>query len=219
MPTFAVGRAQLLTGLLAWMFRNGEVEPFPVFLDSPMAIETTEIYAHHRELFDEEMTEFLSGRPMREDLTRSRCAPPPRNRGRSTSRPGPSWSWPARGCAMPAGSCITSRPIWQAPTPTCSSSGYQGYGSLGRRLVDGAKKVTIHGEKMAVNAKIHMLGGFSAHAGQTDLLAWLSSMAPGKPRVVLTHGEDDARGRLSEKVRERFGLEAAMPAMGDVIEV
>ena len=59
-----------------------------------------------------------------------------------------------------------------------------------------------------------MLGGFSAHAGQTDLLAWLSSMAAGKPRVVVTHGEDDARGRLAEKVRERFGLETAMPAMG-----
>ena len=58
-PTFAVGRAQLLTGLLAWMFRTKKVKPFPVFLDSPMAIEATKIYARHRELFDEQMTKFI----------------------------------------------------------------------------------------------------------------------------------------------------------------
>ena len=218
-PTFAVGRAQLLTSLLAWMFRNGEVEPFPVFLDSPMAIETTEIYAHHRELFDEQMTEFVSVRPMREDLrTLKMCATA--DESRKINEQTGSFLVMAG-----AGMCNAGRILHHlkahlgSPDTHVLIVGYQGYGSLGRRLVDGAKKVTIHGEKVAVNAKIHMLGGFSAHAGQTDLLAWLGAMAPSKPRVVLTHGEDDARWALAGKVRECFGLEAALPAMGDVIEL
>ena len=67
-PTFAVGRAQLLTLLLSWMFRKGKVKPFPVFLDSPMAIEATRIYTRHVELFDDEMRKYMSERPLREDL-------------------------------------------------------------------------------------------------------------------------------------------------------
>src|SRR5262249_54961174 len=67
-PTFAVGRAQLLTSLLGWMFRKKKVAPFPIFLDSPMAIEATKIYTQHRELFHEKMEKFISEKPLREDL-------------------------------------------------------------------------------------------------------------------------------------------------------
>ncbi len=71
--------------------------------------------------------------------------------------------------------------------------GYQARGSLGRMLVDGARKVHIFGDSIAVHAQIHSLGGFSAHAGQTDLLKWLEYIAPVKPRVILTHGENKPR--------------------------
>jgi len=67
-PTFAVGRAQLLTSLLAWMVRKKKISPFPIFLDSPMAIEALRIYAAHRELFDDQATKFLAERPLRDDL-------------------------------------------------------------------------------------------------------------------------------------------------------
>lgn len=63
-PTFAVGRAQLLIGLLGWMFRKKMVQPFPVFLDSPMAIEATKIYVKHREIFDDQMKKFIAERPL-----------------------------------------------------------------------------------------------------------------------------------------------------------
>ena len=69
---------------------------------------------------------------------------------------------------------------------------YIARGSLGRRLVEGAKKVRILRDRIEVRASIHTLGGFSAHAGQGELLEWLGAMAAGKPRIVLTHGEDDA---------------------------
>jgi len=97
--------------------------------------------------------------------------------------------------------------------------GYQGRGSLGRQLVDGAREVRIHGEKVAVKAKVHTLSGFSAHAGQSDLLDWFGVMAPSKPRVVLTHGEDRPRGAPARQIQGRFRLKCELPGMGDVIEV
>src|SRR4029077_5809783 len=74
-PTFAVGRAQLITLLLAKMFRAGKVKPFPIFLDSPMAVEATNIYAKHTELFDEEMKAFIRDRPLRVDLKTMKPTP------------------------------------------------------------------------------------------------------------------------------------------------
>jgi metallo-beta-lactamase family protein len=64
---------------------------------------------------------------------------------------------------------------------------------------------------------VHTLGGFSAHAGQADLLGWFDAIAPSKPRVVLTHGEDGPRNSLAAKIRTRSGLEATVPQLGETI--
>jgi len=97
--------------------------------------------------------------------------------------------------------------------------GYQSHESLGRRLVEREKVVSIHGEKIAVKAQVHTLGGFSAHAGQKDLLGWFGAIAPSKPRVVLTHGEDGPREALAKKIRQRFKLGSRLPMMGEVVEL
>jgi metallo-beta-lactamase family protein len=97
--------------------------------------------------------------------------------------------------------------------------GYQSVETLGRRLVEGAQSVRIHGEKIAVRAQIHTLGGFSAHAGQKDLLGWFSAIAPARPRLILTHGEDGPRQELAKKIQERFHLPSELPNMHDVIEL
>ena len=96
---------------------------------------------------------------------------------------------------------------------------HQAEGSLGRRLVNGEKIVSVHGEKIAMKAQVHTLGGFSAHAGQTDLLAWFKSIAPCKPRVVLTHGEDEPRAALAQKIQQQFRLACELPKMGGVVEL
>jgi len=218
-PTFAVGRAQLLTGLLAWMFRKKHVRPFPIFLDSPMAIEATNIYVRHRELFDEGMTRFVAERPLRADLKTMTLSTTAQDSMKINDVPGP--------CLIMAGAgmCNAGRilhhlkaNLWKPETHVLIV-GYQGKGSLGRMLVEGAKVVSIFGEKIAVKAQVHTLGGFSAHAGQTDLLTWFSAIAPAKPRVVLTHGEDEPRTALAKKIQERFGLKTAMPTMGETIEL
>lgn len=217
-PTFAVGRAQLLTGLLAWMFRNQKVRPFPIFLDSPMAIEATKIYTRHRELFDEGMTKFIAERPLRADLKTMKLCVSSEDSRAINDVPGP--------CLVMAGAgmCNAGRilhhlrqHLWKPDTHVLIV-GYQSHQSLGRQLVDGAKLVSIHGEKIAVKATVHTLGGFSAHAGQTDLLKWFGALAQARPRVILTHGEDEPRAALAKEIQRRFKISCTLPAMGEVVE-
>jgi len=96
--------------------------------------------------------------------------------------------------------------------------GYQGAGTLGRLLVEGVDPVKIHGETIAVRANIHTLGGFSAHAGQADLLSWFAPVAKSRPQVVLTHGEDGPRRVLAGLIEARHGLEPLLPGLGEEME-
>jgi metallo-beta-lactamase family protein len=106
--------------------------------------------------------------------------------------------------------------LWR-PSTHVVVVGFQAHGSLGRLLVDGARFVTLFGEKIAVHAKIHTLGGFSAHAGQGDLLKWFGALAGSRPRVVLTHGEDGPRATLAGLIKERFDLPCILPSLGEQI--
>ncbi len=218
-PTFAVGRAQLLMLLLSQMFRSQRVRPFPVFLDSPMAIAATEIYERHHELFDNEMLQYIAQKPVVADLKSLTLCVTAEDSKKINDQPGP--------CLVMAGAgmCNAGRilhhlkaNLWKPETHVVIV-GYQGDGSLGRQLVDGKKIVSIFGEKIAVKAQVHTLGGFSAHAGQTDLLGWFSAIAPSQPRVVLTHGENEPRAKLAGKILERFKLKAQLPALNETIEL
>ena len=97
--------------------------------------------------------------------------------------------------------------------------GYQAEGTLGRQLVDGAKTVRIFGETISVKAQVHLLGGLSAHAGQSELLRWFDVVAGSKPRIVLSHGEDKGRKPLADLISIRYGLSPVLPEYGEVIEL
>jgi metallo-beta-lactamase family protein len=217
-PTFAVGRAQLLMILLSGMFRRKKIKPFPIFLDSPMAIKATKIYAQHFELFDDAMLKYMREKPLREDL---KLLKPCVTAGQSKAInqcPGP--------CLVMAGAgmCNAGRilhhlkqNLWKLETSVLMV-GYQARGSLGRLLIEGAKEVNIFGEKIAVRANIHTLGGFSAHARQTELLDWVDAVAASRPLMVLTHGEDDQRQALDQLIKKQYKLKTILPMQGDVIE-
>jgi metallo-beta-lactamase family protein len=218
-PTFAIGRAQLLMLLLSQMFRKKKIRPFPIFLDSPMAIKASRIYAEHKELFDEDMLKYISQRPIREDLKSLTLCETAEDSKKINDVPG--------ACLVMAGAgmCNGGRilhhlknNLWKPETHVVIV-GYQGDGSLGRQLVDGAKEVKIFGEKIAVKAQVHTLGGFSAHAGQTDLLAWFSVVAPAKPRVVLTHGENEPRKILAGLIQQRYKLKPLLPELNESVEL
>jgi metallo-beta-lactamase family protein len=218
-PVFAVGRTQLLLYLLAQMFRQKVVPKFPIFLDSPMAIEATKIYWSNLQLFDDEFKALNRERPLTEDLNTLKATPTAPESMALNDLPGP--------CLIMAGSGMCNggrilhhlkQNLWRAGTSVLIV-GYQGEGSLGRRLVDGDKVVSIFGEKIAVKASIHTLNGFSAHAGQTELLKWVSPMVNGRPRLFLTHGEARGREPLAKLIQSRFGLPAELPELGTIVNL
>jgi metallo-beta-lactamase family protein len=216
-PTFAVGRAQLLTMLLAWMFRNKKVQPFPLFLDSPMAIEASKIYQHHPELFDDEMNAFLKQGALSHDLKTLRLSTTAEDSKKINDEPGPFLVLAGAGMCNGGRILHHLRHNLAKPETHVAIVGYQAVGTLGRMLVDGKKEVTMFGEPIQVNAQVHTLGGFSAHAGQKDLLGWFEAIAPSKPRVVLTHGEDEPRGALAKLIQQRFRLPSTSPSLQDVL--
>jgi len=97
--------------------------------------------------------------------------------------------------------------------------GYQSHGTLGRRIVDGADEVRIHGQTIRVNAKVHTLGGLSAHAGQTELIAWAKNVNPKPRRLILTHGEPHARDALRDKLIQQWGIQGDRPLLGQTYEL
>lgn len=216
-PTFAVGRAQMLLYLMALMFRHRVVPKFPVFVDSPMAIEATRIYAQHLDLFDEEFQAIQRERPLAADLDTVKATPTAAESQALNDLPGP--------CMILAGSgmCTGGRilhhfkqNLWRKETAVVIV-GYQSQGTLGRQLIEGAKQVSIFGEKIAVKARVHTLGGFSAHAGQTDLVRWFDHLAGSRPQAVLIHGEAKGRDSLARLLEQRYGLLAAKPNLGDTL--
>jgi len=222
-PTFAVGRAQLLVTLMSWIFRHKHIKPFPLFLDSPMAIEASNIYFKHfrhtPELFDDRLLAYIKQKPIRADLKTLTSTATAEQSKKINDCPGP--------CLVLAGAgmCNAGRILHHLkanlgkPETHVLIVGYQAHGSLGRRLVEHEKLVRIHGEKIPVKARVHTLGGFSGHAGQKDLMHWFDVIAPCKPRVVLTHGEHKPRETLAGLIRARYGLKPLIPQMGVTIEV
>jgi metallo-beta-lactamase family protein len=218
-PVFAVGRTQLLLYLLAGAFQRGTLPRFPIYIDSPMAIEATKIYAKHPELYDDEALAMQQSGDLREHLDTAQFCPTADDSRALNRVSGP--------CLIMAGAgmCTGGRILHHfrhnlsRPTTTVLIVGYQGHGSLGRLLVDRKPTVTIFGEKIPVRASVHTFGGLSGHAGQTDLLRWFDSLAASRPRVILTHGEEKARKTLGKIIEERHKLRVDYPALQETIEL
>ena len=218
-PTFAIGRAQLMLYHLAIMFHRGVVKPFHVYLDSPMAIEASKEMVTHPELFDEELLEWKSRGLLPLDKAWFHASVTARDSQSLNDVEGPCLI--LAGAGMCNGGRILHHLRHGLPRDNTHVLivGYQTQGSVGRRLVDAAKSVSIFGEKISVRAKVNTLGGFSAHAGQSDLLKWFTPLAASRPQIILTHGEDAPRKKLSATIQERFGLRSQLPSQGNIVEI
>jgi metallo-beta-lactamase family protein len=217
-PAFAIGRTQLLLYLLAGAFKRKTLPPFPIFIDSPMAIEATQIYRRHPELYDAEAMAMQKSGELSTLLRTVRACPKAADSRGLNHVKGP--------CLIMAGAgmCTGGRILHhlQYNLPQAQTQvlivGFQSRGSLGRALVDGKKLVTIYGQKVQVRAAIHTMGGLSGHADQSDLMNWFGSLAPSRPRVILTHGEDKARTALGRLIEQRTQIKTEYPKLGEVIE-
>lgn len=219
-PAFAIGRVQTLLFHLAEAVREGKLGDVPVYLDSPMARRATQIYATHQDLYDEETKALIRQRQLRENLRNMHVI--------QTARESAALNGSDEPCVIIAGSgmCEGGRIVhhlkhnlWKEGVAVVLV-GYMAAGTLGRALAEGARRVEIFGQPIAVRAAVHTLSGFSAHAGQRDLVAWLREVAPSRPRVVLTHGEEGPRAALRDKLGETYGFETIdCPERGEMVDV
>jgi metallo-beta-lactamase family protein len=218
-PAFAIGRTQQILYQLAILFHQKKVPPFPVFVDSPMAIEAGKVFAHHPDLFDEEATDWKNLGVLPLDRSWFKFTTSAEESKQLNDIKGP--------CAIMAGSgmCnggrIQHHLKFNLPHPTTHVLivGFQGYGSLGRQLVEGAEHVKIHGESINIHASVHTLSGLSAHAGQNDLLKWFDSLAREKPKVILTHGENPQREALAALIEKSYSLKSLLPQLNEVVDI
>jgi metallo-beta-lactamase family protein len=213
-PAFAIGRSQEVLYLLGKHYEEWELDRFQVFLDSPMAIEASKVYWDHTHLHDEEATRLQAGNdgmPLLPNLklTRNTEESMAINRVRS-------------GAIIIAGSgmCNGGRIVHHLKhnLPDARNHviivGFQAYGSTGRRLVDGEASVRIHGEDVAVRAKIHTVGGLSAHGDQDDLARWYECMQ-NRPPVWLVHGERESQIAFKDYLSQRNGAQVHLPDPGE----
>lgn len=215
-PTFAVGRTQDLLYIFNDLVSSGRLGKTAVYVDSPLAGEATKIYLAHPEVYDEEARKLFGrkrGRALKLHFIESIRQSQRLNSIRS-------------GAIIMAGSgmCEGGRirhhfkhNIWR---PECSIVfvGFQAQGTLGRKIIDGAGKVNVLGEDMAVRAKVYTIGGFSAHGDQEDLLDWLAVFR-NRPEVFIVHGEETAALDFEKAVSNRFGFVTHVPRRGDVFQL
>lgn len=219
-PSFAVGRAQEILFHLGCLYHQGKLDDWTVFLDSPMAIEVTQVYDNWLHLMDNKDIRCLTrfGRESLEKFlpTLKLC---------NSAEESMAINRIERGAIIIAGSgmCTGGRirhhfkhRIWDNRN-TIIFIGFQAMGTLGRLLVDGKKRIKMWSDTFVVRAHVATLGGFSAHAGQSGLIAWARNFQP-TPRLVLIHGESDALQTLADKLRATHGIESQIPAQGDTIE-
>lgn len=214
-PAFAVGRTQELLYQFARHYDDWGLEHWRICLDSPMAIQATEVYAKYEELHDRETLQLRreAGRRLADKLEMIRT--PQQSQALNRARSG-------LVIIAASGMCEGGRVrhhlknlLWR-PRTHIVIVGFQARGTTGRKLVDGAAYVSLWGEPVRVKATVHTLGGFSAHADQQGLIDWYRGIR-GKPPVWLVHGEDEARAALAQQLKRKVGARVTVPRLGDAI--
>jgi len=214
-PAFTVGRTQDLRYLMAEHYEEWGLDNWHIFLDSPMGIDATRVYGEYRHLYGAKLFGPDSNLP---DLDNFHMT--------HSTEESMAINGIESGAIIIAGSGMCSggrihhhlkNNIWK---PGCHLVivGYQAYGTLGRRLVDGVEEIRLWGNTYPVRASIHTIGGLSAHADQQDLLDWYGAFSS-RPPVYLVHGEPDAQAVLVEKLKQRFDAPARIAAFEQTVRI
>lgn len=211
-PAFAVGRTQELLYILNQLIDRGEIPPLPIYIDSPMAIRTTDLFMQHSELFDLQMREAVLRGESPLHFPEAIFTPSVEESRAINDIKGGVMIISASGMGD-AGRIKhhLKHNLWR-PESTVLFVGYQAEGSLGRRLLDGAKEVTLFGEEIAVRARIVSLDGYSAHADRNELLQWVGKFKKMPQQIILVHGETAAQVGLAAALQEEYGVSAYIPA-------
>ncbi len=218
MPAFAVGRTQEILYLFAQYYKQWDLHRWQIFLDSPLAIEATRVFMQHSDLFDEEMLALWQKNKYQSIL-------PNLNISRTTNQ-SMALNRIHSGAIIIAGSGMCSggrikqhlkHNVWRSDCHVIIS-GFMARGTLGRKLVDGAKQIKLWGETVQVAASIHTIGGLSAHADQTGLKNWYNNFN-NRPHIVLVHGEEQAQECLRKVLKKELNANVTVAKYGQKIDL
>ncbi len=216
-PSFAIGRTQDLLYILNNLVKEKRLHNINVYLDSPLAEEATEVYLSHPECFDEEARKNFTTEDFDEAIKLHFVQTVEDSMAINKIRSG---IIVIAGSGMCEGGRIKHHLKHNLWRPECSVVfvGFQGKGTLGREIVDGARTVHILGEEIAVRSSVYTINGFSAHADQAELLGWLSCFK-NSPEVFVVHGEEEVSISFGELVKEKFGFITHIPEKGEAFEL
>ena len=217
-PSFALERTQDLLYTLN-LFRNTNQMPhIPVILDSPLAIKITDIYKKYTKLFDETFQQILKVDKDLFSFPDFKQTPTTQESKTINELQGPAVI--IAGSGMADGGRVQHHLIHHLGNPDDQVVfvGFCTAGTLGRKLIEGATRVRIMDQVRVVRAQIKSINSFSAHADQKGLVGWLAGFTT-KPTIILTHGEDEAREILSNKIRRQLKNKTLLPTLGQTISI
>lgn len=211
-PAFALERAQEVLYSLFLLQQKGQLPlDMPIFLDSPLAIKATAIFRRHPSFADSEMHELLQEGHDPLNLPNLRMTSTVQESQAINAYDGSAIIISASGmCNAGRIKHHLRHNIWKSGA-SIVFTGYQAMGTPGRHIVDGAQFVNLFGERLAIKAKIFTIGGFSAHAGQSQILDWVGAFAHKNMQIFLTHGEEKAQNTLAALLAERFSVQVSAP--------
>ncbi len=218
-PSFALERAQEVLYYLNVLLRKDLVPHLVAFLDSPMALRTIEVFEKHPDLFDDDMKALVQsgqspfqfpGLTLVSTVDESKSI----NHIRGTAIV-------IAGSGMCTGGRIKHHLAVNIDRPesTVLFVGYQAHGTLGRELVDGAKKIRLFGAMRDVRARVSRINGFSGHADRTELVRWISHLTSPPRRMFLNHGELSSMEAFRDYLSEKVGLTADIPEYRETVEL
>jgi metallo-beta-lactamase family protein len=219
MPAFAVGRTQQVVMLLHELINEKAIPDIPMFVDSPLAVNVTEVFRKHEEEWDAETNSFFEANGDPFGWKRLRYI-------RTVEE-----SKALNGLRMPfivisaSGMCEAGRVLHhlknsvEDPRNLILITGFQAQNTLGRAIVERQPEVKIFGEPMRLRAEVDSIGELSGHADQRELLEWMAPVAPTLKQVFLVHGEPDAQQTLKLEIEKRYKLNVVCPKRGDRYEV
>jgi metallo-beta-lactamase family protein len=222
-PAFAIGRTQHLVWVLDSLVRAGQIPHLPLFIDSPMACEANGVYLRHPEGYDAETLALLQSGDSPLEYPGQECTSSVEASKAIIGSPRPFILVAASGMLTGGRILHHLKDLLPDPRATLLFIGYQGEGTLGRYLQDGGTQARIDGATWPVHCRVRSISGFSAHADQAELDAWIghfgnAGRADGRPRsVFVTHGEPAAATAFAMRIHDDLGLVASVPALGETV--
>ena len=214
-PAFAVGRTQQLVLLLHQLMDASRIPSLPIFVDSPLAVNATEVFRKHPECFDQEARKFLTDGDDPFGFRRLTYVRDVAESKKLNDLHGPCVILSASGMCEAGRVLHHLRNNIENPRNTVLITGFQAEHTLGRKIVEKQPEVPIFGEPVRLRAEVCVLEELSGHADQGELIEWMRPISKGLKKVFLVHGEPAQGAALAEVIRREYGIETVQPSRGD----